>query len=236
MEYCESDNPKNRFEHEETEMSQKIAVCVGQNEYHPHSGVGSLRGCVNDALLIGEMLRYAGFEIIRQIHNQSAIQQGILDRIKSEVARLRKGDYFVFWNSSHGYQIQDRNGDELVDGFDEAITTYDTDPRDPLTDDKFAQVLSRAHPEAFVFFASDSCHSGSLTREMIAKEHHNGRTVKVWIPPDDILFRTGKNHIAAGQIFFRLQNFRGKKRFKSSSTRTLEQESRRHGSFVPKRL
>ena len=38
-------------------VATKIALCVGQNNYDPSTGVTPLRGCVNDTLLIGEMLR-----------------------------------------------------------------------------------------------------------------------------------------------------------------------------------
>ena len=172
-------------------MATKIALCVGQNKYDPSTGVTPLRGCVNDTLLIGEMLRRAGFQV-RQVHDQAATQRGILDRLSTEIAKLREGDYFVFWNSSHGYQLNDREGDELYDFLDEAICTYDTDPRDPLTDDKIGRILYRADPKATVFLGSDSCHSGSLTRAMLAEPTGNdGWQPRLWIPPDDVRFRSG---------------------------------------------
>lgn len=176
-------------------MATKIALCVGQNQYDPSTGVSSLRGCVNDTLLIGEMLRKAGFEV-RQVHDQAATQRGILDRLSTEVAKLREGDYFVFWNSSHGYQLNDREGDELYDYLDEAICTYDTDPRDPLTDDKLGRILYRADPKATVFLGSDSCHSGSLTRAMLEVQTENdGPRPRLWIPPDDVRLRSGSTLI-----------------------------------------
>ena len=64
-----------------------------------------------------------------KIHDGAARQNGILDRLSMEVAKLRKDDQFVFWNSSYGYQVNDRSGDELLDYRDEAICTYDKDPR-----------------------------------------------------------------------------------------------------------
>ena len=170
-------------------MPKKIAICVGQNSYAPRSRVKPLNGCVNDAVLIGEMLRMAGFDRIRQVHDEAATQAGIMDRLEDAVASLREGDYLVFWNSSHGYQVTDRSGDELYDYQDEAICSYDTDPRVPLTDDRLAQILARAHPGAFVFVGSDSCHSGALTR---ATPTADGRQPRRWIPPDDIRFRSGE--------------------------------------------
>lgn len=173
----------------------KTALCVGINAYAPGPGAPSpLRGCVNDALLIGEMLRTAGFEV-RQIHDGSATQTMILDRLEAEIAQLRDGDHFVFWNSSHGYQVTDRTGDELFDIRDECVCTYDTDPRDPLTDDKFARILGRAPAGAIVFFGSDSCHSGTLTRlfrdSLTQGDDEGYRQPRLWIPPDDIRFRSG---------------------------------------------
>jgi hypothetical protein len=169
-------------------MPKKIAICVGQNSYAPASGVTSLNGCVNDAVLVGEMLRMAGFDRIHQVHNEAATQAGILSRLEDAVASLSQGDYLVFWNSSHGYQVTDRSGDELQSYTDEAICSYDTDPRAPLTDDRFARILGRAHPGAFLFIGSDSCHSGTLTR---ATATADGRQPRRWIPPDDIRFRSG---------------------------------------------
>ena len=174
-------------------MPSKVALCVGQNEYQ-RSDIPPLRGCVNDALLIGEMLRTAGFEV-RQVHNEGATQRGILDRLSIEIAKLREGDYFVFWNSSHGYQVNDREHDELYDYRDEAICSYDTDPRDPLTDDKFGRILYRADPGAHVFFGSDSCHSGTLTRAGLEEAKGNDQRPRLWIPPDDVRFRSGTSLI-----------------------------------------
>ena len=175
-------------------MAAKIALCVGQNIYDPSTDVEPLRGCANDALLIGEMLRRAGFEV-RQVHDQAATQRGILDRLSTAVAKLREGDHFVFWNSSHGYQVNDREGDELYDYLDEAICTFDTDPRVPLTDDKIGRILHRADPKATVFLGSDSCYSVALTRTRLeaplTRPIGDENDPRLWIPPDDVRFRSG---------------------------------------------
>ena len=127
-----------------------------------------------------------------------------MQRLVREIARLRVGDYFVFWNSSHGYQVKDKSGDELHDGVDEAICPYDTDPRDPLMDDKLAQVFSRANPHVTVFMGSDSCHSGTLSRatvqELTQSSDNHYRAPRLWIPPDDIRFR-------AHQVTFDLSTY-----------------------------
>ncbi len=177
-------------------MPKKIAFCVGINEYAPGSGVSRLDGCVNDALLIGEMLKYAGFNMVRQAHNSTATQDGILRRLDHEISKLKAGDHFVFWNSSHGYQVRDRDGDELLDNLDEAVCVYDTNPRNPLTDDKLAKALGKAPDGAKIFFGSDSCHSGSVCENgpvgIIGSEKGGVSKPKSWTPPEDIRFRRGE--------------------------------------------
>ncbi len=210
-------------------MPKKVALCIGQNLYDPNSGVSPLEGCVNDALLIGEMLRVAGFQVIRQVHDQAATQKGILGRLSTEVAKLREGDHFVFWNSSHGYQVRDRSGDELFDFEDEAINTYDTDPRDPLTDDKLGRIISRADPGAIVFLASDSCHSGTLTRAF--NEEEDADVPRLWVPPADVRFRSGEHLLDLGDYLEGAQETPKKaelevRRFGRLRRRTSEEEMR----------
>jgi metacaspase-1 len=58
-------------------------------------------------------------------------------------------------------------------------------------------VFARANPRATVFFGSDSCHSGTLTRALAEELRRNGespetyRAPRLWIPPDDVRSRQG---------------------------------------------
>lgn len=199
-------------------MPLKTALCVGINHFAPPPYGGgapsSLRGCVNDALLIGQMLRVAGFDPVRQLHNESAKQEAILERLNSQIARLRAGDTFVFWISTHGTQVQDRNGDELLDGKDEAICPHDHDFRNPFVDDKFAQILSRANPEANIFLAFDSCHSHTMDKEWDLqlgtrpeiKPEPDGRVARFWAPPADISFRSGTLEVSLDRYLAGVDN------------------------------
>ena len=175
----------------------KTALCVGINAYAPGPGSpNTLRGCVNDALLIAQMLRgVAGFEV-RILQDNAATKTAILEGLQTAVTGLKPGDYFVYWNSSHGYQVTDSDGDELADHRDEAACTYDTNPRDPLKDDNFRNILGDANPEATIFFGSDSCHSGTLTRllqDVLTEEDDQAyHQPRLWIPPDDVRFNSGQ--------------------------------------------
>jgi hypothetical protein len=147
-------------------MTRKIAICIGLDRYASYTNIPNLEGCVNDALLIGQMLKVAGFTVY-QLHNELATKLKIIELLKTEASSLKAGDYFVLWNSSHGYQIPDRDGDE-PDGLDEAICTYDTNYNSPLTDDELIKTIndainSEVADSVNLFFASDSCHSGHLS-------------------------------------------------------------------------
>ncbi|WP_028066396.1 caspase family protein [Solirubrobacter soli] len=159
-------------------MPEKTAVCIGLNHYAPESDVPPLRGCVDDALLIGELLVRAGFSV-QQLHDSAATYSAILETIGEHVERLRAGDELVVWNASHGFQVPDLDGDEDADVLDEAICTYDNDVGRPLSDDRLAAVLARARSGTRVFVGSDSCHSGTLARE--APPLH--AIPRLWDPP-----------------------------------------------------
>jgi len=183
----------------------KLALVTGLNEYED-SSISRLRGCVNDSLLITALLKKAGFRVTT-LNDYQATQRKILNSLRNSIVRLINSPeegYLVYWNSSHGYQVRDWDGDEWEDGKDEAICTYDTDPSDPLIDDKFADLFSMITPNVKVFFGSDSCHSESLhrkkddladlmtaQREIIKKKfdtiQEESINAKLWIPPEKFL-------------------------------------------------
>ena len=183
----------------------KLAVVTGLNNYG-NPDISDLRGCVNDSLLITALLKEAGFRVV-MLNDHQATQNKVLSSLRNCIFRLNENpedSYMVYWNSSHGYQVRDWSGDEWEDGRDEAICTYDTDPHDPLIDDKFAELFSMLNPDVKVFFGSDSCHSESLhkrrdnlealmieQREIIGKKYKeiNVESVnaKLWIPPLEVL-------------------------------------------------
>jgi len=177
-------------------MAQKTALCIGLDQFSADMAMPALSGAVNDALLIGGLLREAGFDV-RQLHNAAATRAAIVQRLDAAVANLRAGDTFLFWMSTAGYQIQHRCGDALVHGVDEAVCTYDTDARDPFTDDVLACSFARAHPEARLFIGIDACHSASVTRRRWQDLHQSRPegdmlygAPRLWLPPDDVRFRS----------------------------------------------
>lgn len=142
----------------------KRAVCVGINEFLD-SGAPPLRGCVNDARNMAQILvREFGFEQgdVRVVVNQQGTRAGFLAALDWLVAGARPGDELVLFTSSHGSHIPDQSGDE-GDGMDEVLVTHDHDwERQILSDDDLAEHFARVPRGATMVCLWDTCHSGSM--------------------------------------------------------------------------
>ena len=76
------------------------------------------------------------------------------------------GDFFLCTYSGHGGQVRDKNHEEESDRSDETWVLYDRQ----LVDDELYALWATFKPGVRVVILSDSCHSGSVT-----KEHRRGR-------------------------------------------------------------
>lgn len=142
-------------------MNVSRVLLVGINNYPG----ARLNGCVNDVRDMRDMLMQGGVaaSAIRVITDGRATTAAILERLRWLMA-APAGSNVLFHFSGHGVQVADRNRDE-VDKLDEAICPLDFDwtPDRMITDDTF-QVIFSSRPDLTVFWVSDSCHSGDLTR------------------------------------------------------------------------
>ncbi len=161
------------------------ALLVGINQY-PTS---PLRGCVNDALMMGSILiENFGFTPgadMRLLVDQRATKQGILDRLEWLVDGAAAGDILVFHYSGHGAQVPDRSGDEL-DNLDECLVPIDHQWDDPLLDEDLGRILRTVPDGANLTVVLDCCHSGTGTREFGPPVPAEKKRL---LPPPDIQFR-----------------------------------------------
>ena len=142
----------------------KRALCVGINKY-PRADL-ELRGCVNDAKAWASLLvdhyDFARPDV-RVITDAKATKRNVLAALEDLLARSAKGDVLVFTNSSHGTYVADTDGDESL--YDEAICPYDCET-DLIVDDELRDAASPGSRRGCGrTVISDSCHSGSVTRE-----------------------------------------------------------------------
>jgi metacaspase-1 len=84
-----------------------------------------------------------------------------LDGIRSAAKTLKSGDLFFLTYSGHGGQVPDVSGDES-DKQDETWCLYDGQ----LIDDELYYELSLFAAGVRILVLSDSCHSGTVTRDL----------------------------------------------------------------------
>jgi hypothetical protein len=141
----------------------KRALCVGVNRY-PRPEL-ELKGCVNDAkgwaTLLNEHYDFARSDI-ELITDSRASKARVRRGLDDLLAGARRGDVLVFSNSSHGTYRADENGDESV--YDEALCPYDCED-ELLVDDELRELFADIPWGVRLTMISDSCHSGSATRD-----------------------------------------------------------------------
>ena len=166
------------------------ALIVGINRYQDPRA--TLKGCVNDALMMGEMAARYGFERdnIRLITDGRATTRNIRERLSWLVEDVPPGSVILFHYSGHGSQIRDRDGDELEDHLDEILCPHDLDWSDPITDDELGRYIARVPQSVNLTVVLDCCHSGTGTREFFVEPTVRPAPVMRYLaPPPDLSFR-----------------------------------------------
>jgi len=157
----------NDLDNEDREPS-KFAVLIGINKYDPSLNA-DLNGCVNDVENMYKILTDTyGFphDNIRLLTDYRATGETMFDRMEWLLSHDVPGDELVLHYSGHGSQVRDRNGDELKDYMDEILCPTDLDWDKPFCDDDVAWLFAKKADGVFLTFICDSCHSGSMTRNV----------------------------------------------------------------------
>src|SRR5207253_8900224 len=96
---------------------------------------------------------------------RKATRARMLAGLRDAAKKAKKGDFFFLTYSGHGGQIPDVTGEE-DDKQDETWCLYDGE----LIDDELYLELSRFTEGARVLVLSDSCHSGTVTRDRLPEQ------------------------------------------------------------------
>ncbi len=144
----------------------KKALCVGINDY-PYGEDNDLKGCVNDANDWAALLKaHYDFTDIKTLLDAQATKANILAGLKDLLAGAKSGDVLVFTNASHGTYVADKDGDEPT--YDEALCPYDVEDGQLIVDDELRELFTNLTKGVRLTIISDSCHSGSVTRAVVA--------------------------------------------------------------------
>jgi hypothetical protein len=123
---------------------------------------GELAACEFDAKDMAAIAKTRGMKSTVLLSKQ-ATRARVLDAMRSAASTLKSGDLFFLSYSGHGGQVPDVTGEE-DDKQDETWCLYDGQ----MIDDELYYELSRFAAGVRVLVLSDSCHSGTVTRDIPA--------------------------------------------------------------------
>ena len=144
-------------------MPNGFSLHIGLNEVDPnhYSGwSGELVACEADAEDMQQIARTGRYES-KLLKTSQATRDAVKSTIADAAVGLKPGDLFFLTYSGHGGQIPDLNGDEL-DGLDETWVLYDGQ----LIDDELHELWHKFEKGVRVLVLSDSCHSGTVTKQI----------------------------------------------------------------------
>jgi metacaspase-1 len=150
-------------------MSTLRSLHFGVNKVDPsHYGTDApLRGCENDARAMQALAANVGYEASLFL-TKSATSKSLFGALEQAAAELTSGDVLMLTLACHGSQIVDQTGDEdgnkEDDGKDETWCLYDR----MVIDDEVYAALRKLNDGVIVYVVSDSCHSGTSTRQLMA--------------------------------------------------------------------
>jgi hypothetical protein len=162
---------------------KKEALIVGVSEYK-NGGVGiNLSGVAYDVKKMENLLKKRGFHVKVLFNSQASLAN--VRRALNSYRDLNSQDSFFYYESSHGTQIPDDNGDER-DGLDEAYVLYDAkfdskgiaDHTGLLIDDELQNMLAHIHAKKVMMV--DACYSGTMYKSF----KYNAKTKSLKISPN----------------------------------------------------
>lgn len=153
----------------------KRALLVGINQFNRADWL--LRGCVNDAQAMSQILRdyynFQGSEIYT-IFDRDATGQNIRDGLAWLLSDYDNdgSDVRLFHIASHGTQVAANAGDDdgEQDDLDEVIVPTDHDWNRPFTDDQLRRLFAPVPDNVNFTFIADCCHSGSINKDLLPAE------------------------------------------------------------------
>lgn len=151
---------------------------------------GPLAACEFDANDMAALAKGKGMKPTVLL-TKKATRAALLSGMRAAAKTLKAGDLFFLTYSGHGGQVPDRNRDE-PDRKDETWCLYDGQ----LIDDELYLELSRFAAGVRILVLSDSCHSGSVTRERTPPPPPPGTRAKLM--PEAV----GQRVYAANQAFY----------------------------------
>lgn len=169
-------------------MPKGISLHIGINKLNPkhyNGWSGPLNACEADANAMYAIAKSQGFEA-QKLLTKAATRQAVVDYIMEAANTLQAQDILLLSYAGHGGQVADTTGDE-DDFADETWCLYDGQ----LLDDELHHLWSFFAEGVRILVVSDSCHSGTVTREdNDAGKEENEEGIKFRFMPRDMATAT----------------------------------------------
>jgi subtilisin family serine protease len=146
-----------------------LSLHIGINFVDPTYYLGfvpPLSGCLNDMANMRKLAQQLGYNPV-SLENAQATRSAILQHIESLGRVLEPGGTLLITYAGHGAPIPDTDNDE-DDKKDESWVTYDGF----LLDDEINNCLASIPAGKRVVIISDSCHSRTVSREVLPPDTH----------------------------------------------------------------
>ena len=181
-------------------MPRGISLHIGLNSVDPahYDGWdGALNACEFDAQDMQKIAKDCGYEP-RMLLTAEATAGEILAAIEKVAGELESGDAFLLTYSGHGGQVPDRNGEGEKDRSDETWVAYDRQ----IVDDELYAVFGTFDAGVRIFMLSDSCHSGTVNRDITGevpdpvstRAKADAQSPRYRALPRDVMIKTYKAH------------------------------------------
>ena len=142
-------------------VGRSLHIGVNHIDKNHYGQEASLAGCEFDAQAMEAIATARGFKT-QMLLTEKATAGRVTSAIADAAAALRPADIFLVTYAGHGAQVPDLNGDE-EDEKDETWVLFDR----MLVDDELSALWGRFAQAVRIVVVSDSCHSGSVTREAL---------------------------------------------------------------------
>lgn len=147
-----------------TATHKALGLHLGLNSVDPKAYEGwdgPLAACENDARDMAALAKGQGMKPTVLL-TKKATRAALLAGMRAAAKALKAGDLFFLTYSGHGGQVRDASGEE-PDKKDETWCLFDGQ----LIDDELYFELAQFKAGVRILVLSDSCHSGTVTRERV---------------------------------------------------------------------
>ena len=164
-----------------------LAIGIDQYQHFP-----DLEGATADARDITRSLRQTGAQNVSLLINGKATFRAIKQSWQSMLEKARRGDTLVFAYAGHGGQEREAISGSEEDGMDETFllggfsTKTPEGRRERIVDNEINAWFKQAGDKGVrVIFIADSCHSGTMTRDIDERVQLSTRSAPPYGMPDD---------------------------------------------------